>query len=191
MDIKDFYDFGSRLVSSTMQVDAISLEGGLNPLIYGDYEGISFPIVFKHEYGSKLRDILDTGWASLHLISDSLKELLETNGLTGWKTFPVKVLTKKNEEIPGYQGFSITGRCGAIDYKKGELIKKRLIPGGPLWKSRKGVYIGLDQWDGSDFFIPKESRWIVVSQRAAELLKKSKLTNIELRNLAEIELAQR
>ena len=110
MDIKDFYDFDSRLVSSTMQVHAASLQGEGNihiALIYGDYEGISFPIVFKHNYGSKLRDILDTGWASLHLISDSLKELLETNGLTGWKTFPVKVLTKKNEEIPGYQGFSI------------------------------------------------------------------------------------
>ncbi|MEM0941183.1 MAG: DUF1629 domain-containing protein [Bacteroidota bacterium] len=199
MDIKDFYSFESKLVSSTVQVHPVGLKEfspidpdksypyDENRLIQGDYTGISFPVVFKQEYGNKLQDVLDTGWASLYLISDKMKAVLEDNSLTGWKTFAVKVLDKKGQEIKGYHGLSITGRCGQIDYNKSEIIEKRLAPNGPLVKYYKGLYIGLDKWDNHDFFIPEKTLWTTVSKRAVEVLKKNKLTNIRLKNLAEIE----
>jgi len=169
MNINEFYEFGSKFVSSTVQVHMVNPEElhsidpnkkylfGENKLVQGDYSGISFPVVFKQEYGKKLQDMLDTGTESLFLISDRMKSVLEANNLTGWKTFAVKVLTKKGEDIPGYHGLSITGRCGKIDYSKSEIFEKRLVPEAPLAKFHKGLYVGLDEWDGSDFFCRKNT----------------------------------
>ena len=196
MNIKEFYDFGDKYVSSTIQVHAVALNRDRNEnseysdkqmLLLGNYSGITFPVVFKQEYGKKLQDMLGTGWAGFYLISDNMKTVLEDNNLTGWKTFAVKVLTKKGEEIEGYHGLSITGRCGAIDYSKSEIIEKRMIPTGPLAKFRKGLHVGLDKWDGSDFFLPEKNFGTIVTSRAADILKKNKLTNIRLENLADIE----
>jgi hypothetical protein len=156
-------------------------------LIRGDYTDISFPVVFKQEYGNKLQDILDTGWASLYLISDKMITVLEENALTGWKTFAVKVLDKQGQEISGYHGLSITGRCGKIDYSKSEITEKRLVPNGPLAKYYKSLHISLDEWDGTDFFLPGKTLWTIMTRTAAEALKKNKLTNIKLENIAEIE----
>lgn len=199
MNIKEFYTLRSKLSSSTVQAHPIGLKEfhPIDPnkkylydelkLILGDYSDISFPIIFKQEYGKKLQDILDTGWASLFLISDKMKATLEENALAGWQTFEVKVLDKKDQEIQGYHGLSITGRCGKIDYSKSEIIEKRLVPNAPLGKYYKGLHVGLDEWDGSDFFLPEKYFGIIATNRAAEVLKTNKLTNTRLENLEEIE----
>ena len=157
-------------------------------LVLGDYSGISFPIVFKQEYGKKLHDILNTGWPSLHLISDKMKVVLEENTLTGWKTYAVKVLDKRGQQITGYHGFSVTGRCGKIDHDQSEIIEKQFVPNGPVVKLYKGMHVDMNNWDGGDFFFPEKYFSIITTQRAAEVLKKNKLTNIRLENLAEIEV---
>jgi len=199
MDIKNFYTLGSKLSSSTIQAHPIGLKEfhPIDPnirylydehrLIQGDYQDIFFPVKFKQEFGVKLQDILDTGWAGLYLISEKLKGILAGNNLTGWKTFEVKVLDKQGKEILGYHGFSVTSRCGKIDYSKSEIIEKRLVPNGPLGKYYKGLHIGLDKWDGSDFFLPENNYGTIVTSMAADILKKNKITNLMLRNLAEIE----
>ncbi len=199
MDIKDFYSFGSKLSSSTVQAHPIGLKEfhPIDPnkkylydelkLIRGDYSDISFPVIFKQEYGKKLEDVLDTGWASLFLISDKMKAVLEENALTGLKIFAIKLFDKKGTEIHGYHGLSISGRCGKIDYSKSEIIEKRLVPNAPLGKYYKGLHIGLDTWDGNDFFLPEKYFGIIITSRAAKILKKEKLSNIRIENLADIE----
>jgi hypothetical protein len=195
MSIKNFYTFSSKLSSSTVQAHAINLSDkedntGLfdqHRLVQGVYDSISFPVIFKQEYGKKLADVLDTGWVSLFLISDAMKAVLEENALTGWKTFAVKVLDNKGQEIQGYHGLSITGRCAKIDYSKSEIIERRLVPNAPLGKYYKGLHVGLDKWDNSDFFLPEKYFGIIITSSAAEVLKKSRLTNIKLENLTEIE----
>jgi len=182
-------------LSSTVQVHSVGLETVSTKddlasewhLILGNYSGFSFPIVFKQKYGKKLEDILDTGWPSLYIISDKMRTVLEENSLTGWKIFTIKVLDTKGQEIKGYHGLSIVGRCGPIDYNKSEVIEKRLVPNGPLSKYYKGLHVGLDNWDSSDFFLPEKNFGIIITQRAAELIKKYKITNIRLENLEEIE----
>jgi hypothetical protein len=197
MNIKEFYRFRSKYVSSTIQAHAVGLNKDKDEnseyydqhmLILGNYSGISFPVVFKQEYGKKAQDMLDTGWVGLYLISDNMKTVLEENNLTGWQTFAVKVFTKKGEEIPGYHGLSFTGRCGEVDDSKSEIIEKRLVPNASLSKFYKGLHVGLDKWDGSDFFLPEKYFGTIITSRAAEILKKSKLTNIQLENLAELEI---
>lgn len=200
MDIDEFFDFSSNFSASTVRAYAIDLmdildssgdillESDHNKLIMGDYKGISFPVVFKQEKGRKWDDILTTGWVSLYLISDKLKSVLEENKLTGWKTFPIKLLDKKGNEITGYHGFSVVGLCGPIDHTKSEIFQKKLSEGGTLCNFYKGRYIGFDKWDGSDFFHPEGNFGIIVTSRAAEVLRKNKITNLFLENLAEVEI---
>jgi hypothetical protein len=201
MDIKDFYRFGSKYTSSNVQVHSVGLKEFYpidpdkkysfdeNRLIQGDYDGISFPIVYKQsEYGKKFQDVLDTGWTGLYLISDKMKTVFENNQLTGWKIFAVKVLNKQGEEIQGYHGLSITGRCGERDTSKSEIIMKQFVPNGPLIKYYKGLYVGLDKWDGCDFVLEEKTIGAIVTRKAADTLKKNKITNIRLENLADIEI---
>jgi len=196
MGINDFFSFSSKLLSSTYQVCAINLDKVENPdfefaehkLIQGIYDGILFPVVFQHYSGKKLCDVLDTGWASLYLISDSLRTKLLESKLVGWKTFPIQIVDKKGVEIKGYSGFSIVGRSGPIDYNKSKIIEKRLTSNAPLSKFYKGLYFDLETWDGSDFFLTEKNYGPIVTKRAAEILTRNKFTNIELRNLSEIEM---
>ena len=68
-----------------------------------------------------------------------------------------------------------------------EIIERRPVPEGPIWKFYKGLYIGLDQWDKTDFFYPHGSTWAVITTRVAECLKKNKITNLRMQSLADIE----
>ena len=197
MEIKYFFTFGDDYSSSTFQASAIDLKKdryGINEhdhLIKGKYDRINFPVIFKQECGKNLKDILGVGWGGLYLISDKLKTLLEENKLTGWKTFPIKLYDKKNNEILGYQGFSITGRCGESDHTKAEIMDRQRVPMGPIYKVYKGLYIGLDKWDRSDFFIPDESLRLIITKKAVSVLEKNKITNMRLENLSDVEVSVR
>ena len=171
-------------------------------LLRGDINKLKLPIIWYHEHGSKLGDVLNTGSVSLYLISDKFRNILVENKITGWKTFPVIVYDKKDEEVPGYHGFSITGKSDPIDWSKSEIVTThqnydylvkntdamRAVypdwnPPPPIdFKRRKGLHPGLDGWDGSDMFIPKNSRYIIVTDKVYNALAKSKLTHLELEN---------
>jgi hypothetical protein len=192
MNEKVFFDFSDKFRSGAIQAGPINLECITNQnrardLIKGDYADINFPIIFKQDYGKKLLDMLGTGHANLFLISDRFKKALEDNHLTGWKTYLIKLYDKKENEIFGYHGFSIVGTSGRLDYRQSEIIEKRLVPTGPICKYYKGVQVNMDSWDGSDFFTPGETYEIVISEKAANILKKEKITNIYLEDLRDIE----
>jgi hypothetical protein len=139
--MKDFFYFGSKLVSSTFRAEPIELRNEslekIHNIILGKYEGLNFPIIFKQIGGKKLTDILDTGYAGLYLISDKLKTILHENNFTGWKIYPIKVFDKKKNEIEGYYGFSVVGVCGPHSYDNSKIIEKKLIPEGPLCRFYK------------------------------------------------------
>jgi hypothetical protein len=195
--LNDFFSFDSNFKNSNIQVFATELDtipdplgdkiSDHNQLIFGVYNEIHFPVIFEHKYGKNFFDILDTGWCSLFLISDRMKNILEGNQLTGWKIFSIKIYDKKRNEIFGYHGFSVMGRCVQLDYKKSEIIEKRMVPTGPVRKYYKGV--GIDGWDGADFFIPEETRHIIITKKAADILTKNKITNMRLENLADMEMS--
>jgi hypothetical protein len=181
-----FFSFSSKLSSSTFQVQLADLKVDYHKLIKGDYTGVGFPIIFKQKYGNKLLDIIDTGCAGLFLISDKLKEVLENNRLTGWKTFSVEIHDTRNNHISGYHGLSVTGRCESTSFEQSEIIEKQLVATGPVRKYYKGISI--NRWDGADFFSPEKKYQTFVSQKASDLLKKNKITNLQLENTVEYEI---
>ena len=96
MDIENFYNFGSKLSMNTFHASPIGLSEEIagkefdeNRLIKGDYRHIELPVIFKQSTGKNFHDMLDTGWPSIYLISDKMKNILEQNKLSGWKTIMV------------------------------------------------------------------------------------------------------
>jgi hypothetical protein len=195
MNIQDFYSLDSIYLKSNARLSSkeLSVNEDLNGLfdehrlIMGTYNNIEFPIKFVVEKGKKYEDLLDTFWVSLFLISDNFKNILEENSLTGWKAYPITIIDKKGVEISGYHGFSITGRSGSVDFKKSEIIEKQHVPNAPKAKYYKGLYVGLNKWDGSDFFLPESYFGIIISSKAANIINENKLTNIKTINLADVE----
>ena len=191
MKAGDFFSFGSKLASTNVQVSAVDLKTDKNgisdhsKLIKGQCDGISFPIVFKQKREGKFNDILDTGWANLFIISENLKKILDDHELTGWNVFPIRLYDLSGNEIDGYYGLSIVGHSGPTNYDSSEIVEKRKVPNGPLSQYYKGL--SFDRWDGSDFFTPDKTYQILITKRAAEILKSHKITNLQTESLSEKE----
>lgn len=182
---------GSKLLSTTVRVRLANhldySRESIHNLIKGQFIGFSFPLIFEQEKGSQLRDVLDTGFVSLFLISNKLKLFLETNNIKGYDTFQIDIRAKDNSHIADYWGLSITGKCGAVDFGKSDITEKQLVYGAPKLRNYMGLHIGLEKWDGSDIFTPDKHLGIIVTNELREKLEKGKFTNIRFNNLAEIE----
>lgn len=188
----DFFSFRSKFVSSNVQANAMGLKAEENQisdyskLIEGRYDELIFPIIFKQQHGKIFTDILDTGWPSLYLISDKMKDILEENFLTGWKTFKIKFYDKYENVIYGYNGFSVVGRSRPTNYENSKIIEKKNVPSGQVCRYYKGV--SFDAWDRKDFFIPENTHHIFITKKAAKILKNDKITNLRLENLTDSEM---
>jgi len=181
MKTPEFYVLDSKYVSTTFTASP----EGIRPydqtdfpddlkLLLGRYDEFKFPTIFRQSDGKVLRDFLDTGYPSLFLISERVKKLLEEHGFTGWQTYPIELYDKKGNKIEGYYGFSVTGRCGKVDWSKSVKEKGKAI------YTYKGLYFDVNEWDGSDFCVPDNYYAIIVTKPVAEVLKKNKITNIKL-----------
>ena len=168
------------------------------------YSAIQFPITFVMNGFSDEMAFYDIAVCRGEpiLISSALKAILERHQITGWKTFPMRLLEGRlfagvhggdpNNEIPGYHGFSITGRCGARDRSQCRIVKQKLSQVGKVrdypkdgwpsfWQGRaegnklvdiaQGIYLNPAAWDGSDICIEDKYWDIILSPKAAKAFK--------------------
>ena len=188
MTLKDFYYFGTQGYMTQFYAPCTSIDKkpvGINwewELLYGRYDNFDMPVIFqqKPSYGgNKFTDFLNTGYANLYPISDKVLDILIENNITGWKTYPIEVFDKKGNEVPGYHGFSIIGRCKDLDIS---LLKERVAvqyyESGPIREYYKGFPLDLSTWDGSDIFLLSGTGWSFITKRVYSLFKKHKITNI-------------
>ena len=208
MNINQFYKLSFDHPNSLAHVVNQDLRrDGYNELAQGELSQFKMPIILKQDSGKNWKDILRLT-VGLHLISDRVKKALETNNITGYKTFPIIIYDKKGNKVPGYYGLSITGRSGEIDWTKSEIITKRQennytkqdadamkavypdweIPPPKDYQYYKGLHPGLEKWDGSDIFKNESTNYIFLSQKAYDVLKSLKLNNTKYVNLAEYEI---
>lgn len=189
----DFYIFNSRnylttfWASSDIRLEALAQGDGDKAwaldraLDRGEYDGFEFPIVWRENKlnsGKRMRDVLDNRTVGPYLISDRMRDLLVDNDVTGWKCYPIELYDKKGNRIDGYNGFSVTGRCGsALEYKRDTLVQ---FQGDWMWK---GAIFDLDAWDGSDIFFV--GGHYIITARVARLFKKHKISAIELIRLTD------
>lgn len=194
--MNDFYTFYSKGYLTTVSVfpdrsiyfqkfDANTFMD--EKIIKGDWSGLEFPLIFRQTHeGRKFRDILDMRWPKAYLISDRMKGILEENGITGWKSYPVVIYDKKGGTIEGYNGFSVVGRSGPMDLKNQPTEYYVRFDGSV---SNHLDYIGgwfdLNTWDGSDIFIQADSIRIIITKRLYNILKKEKISAIECERLSD------
>lgn len=194
MTLKDFYDFHSRNYLTTFFAKADILKQAIKrsdsklawkiswDLEDGSYQGYEFPIVFhevRGDSGKQMRDVLDNRDTMAYLISDRMKDLLIDNNITGWKCYDIEMYDKKGNIVPGYNGFSVTGKCYdmvKVDYDNIVEDKRR----GFL---AKGASFDINKWDGSDIF--RVGGWRIITKRVYELFKKHKITAIEMTRLTD------
>ncbi|GMO62124.1 MAG: hypothetical protein Ta2A_08560 [Treponemataceae bacterium] len=188
MTYPDFYVLGDKGIRGALNVSSISgISRTSDPYAILRHEFIpQSPIVWKRNTGSKPKDCISTSWAVLNLFSDSVFNLFEKCCFTGWDTYQCVVYGKNDELISGYKGLSVTGACGKL---AGNLRRKeiRYNPAGKRYVIFTGLYFDLKTWDGCDFFTPKKSGYIFVTERVKEAVEKAKFTNIEFRNITTIE----
>lgn len=156
-------------------------------LAHGDLQPDK-PIQFSYHMGKRLTDFLSCGFPVISLVSERFIDTLKAGGFSGWRTFPVTILGKDKQEISGYSGLAITGRCGPLDNSRSE---RRTLPAKwpavrpvPAWY---GLYFDLSTWDGSDLFMPEGTGFIFVTEPAKSALEKAKLTNLHFTRLTEVE----
>ena len=184
ISMKDFYTFDScgygttfaafperadQLISCNERAAAY-----LSRLILGDYNDIQLPVIYNEikggSSGKKMRDILDTRYPPLYLISDRFKNVLEECGITGWKSYPIALFDKKGNPVNGYNGFSITGRAGKMQ----KYDQLPLECGYSV--DADGCYFDINTWDGSDLFNTEGSWHIIASERFIKVLVDNKIT---------------
>lgn len=173
MDNK-YYVFDSKGYLVTLEAvpkifrDAInnqdfSENGGKNiiqQLICNNYpSNITFPVIYYIEDGKKVRNVIEIRHPSAFLISTEIKELFESNGITGWKPYDIILYRKDGSIMEGYYGFTVTG-TNSIDPNNPDYIP--------------------------DFFhfYPKYGG-VVCTQRVVDLLKKHKIKDFEMKPVNE------
>lgn len=138
--------------------------------------------------GARQYDVHGTTMVSPYLVSQRFVDTLVQNTFSGWRTFPVVAYGKKKERLEGMHGLSVTGKCGPLDISRSRiLVKPPVRPGAPRYRMLLGRYVDLTTWDGTDVFMPAESRVIIVTRAVQIALKKAKLQNITLIPLLEVE----
>lgn len=142
------------------------------------------PIEFIRQEGEEDVDYVGTSFTGpISLISTRFAELLRTNEITGWSTYPVSIDSRGVDLEFSYVGLSITGRCGPIDDSRSRKVKRRTI-GGVDREMYVGLHPDMSQWDGSDMFNPR-AYLTFVNSKVRSLVESAGLRNIEFENPTE------
>ncbi|MCK4543254.1 MAG: hypothetical protein KAU17_13555 [Spirochaetales bacterium] len=185
---EEVYSFTDAEEKGVVRVSPVEKKLDAYRILKGEIQ-IKNPLVFTIMKGKRFKDLVPTGHALLYLISQKVVEVLESNKISGWRTFPADIYDNKNKLITGYYGFVIVGRCGIIDKSQSEIIvKTRNTPKG-LRKSEylKGYFFDPNTWDGSDIFSPIGTGHIFLLEKVKKLIEKSGLTYFEFNRIADIE----
>jgi len=146
------------------------------------------PVILEAYMGGQATDIMWSGGGPIFCVSQKVVDLLKEEKFTGWATYPVEVHDRKGEFLPGYHGFTITGRAGEHQLERSQVIYKPLFPGGDPRKVYQGFFFDERRWDGSDIFKLSESSHIIVKKEVRDALKRAKISNVRLTPLLEVEI---
>jgi hypothetical protein len=142
--------------------------------------------------GATPSDAVWTTSAGLPVIGPRLIRLLERGGFTGWDTYPVDLVDKAGDWVPGYGGLSVAGRCDPIDLSRSEVVLRE-FPGG-WFPAFRGCFFPPQSWDGSDLFLERDdeqgagSLALYATARLVRALRRDRIKNLRIEHTAEVEV---
>lgn len=150
------------LIQSFIEYDQVQL----NKALFIPVE----PFEMEITEGSRLYDIVGFQDTANFAISERFYNLLQEHCISGWKGYEISI-KGTNEK---YYGFQVIGKCGKLEQPK-----------------EPGFYTGYkfdyDSWDKSDLFSPNETVLLFCTKKIRDLLKKNKITNIELTDISKVQ----
>jgi hypothetical protein len=156
----------------------------IRELLLGLRQPMNEPVLIRHAQGEAVPG--PCFWVSGifgPIVSISIVELLQAHKITGWGTFPVRVLAKSGDEVQGYVGLRSTARpVSVIDYTKGRRIASRNNPNS--FRYIGGEFDG-GTWDGSDIFRSGNSNQLMVVERVRKVIEAAKISNVRFIALSE------
>jgi len=191
LDFSRFYELDDPLASRPLRLSPEGYTDWLTKdqaieLFRGRLE-LDTPLKLGAYMGGQATDFLWSGLTPLVYISNRVAELLQKNNISGWTTYPVEIYGRKGEPLPAYYGFAVTGGECRRDRSHSQIVTKQAVPGGKPFEVYKGLYFYEEDWDGSDIFIVRRYGGIVVTEKVYKTLKRTKVTNIKLIPLPEVE----
>jgi hypothetical protein len=154
-----------------------------NALLTGESE-VTAALTVGHAEGRTLADIVWTDNVAVVLISERLAAAFRAASFSGWSAYPVRVEAEgaKDQHV----GLTITGRCGPLDYTRGEWVRKDDEPGRLL----RGLFFDERSWDRSDFFLPAGTLNMLVTERVRDCLQREKIKNVRCERLSDVLTAE-
>jgi hypothetical protein len=187
LDCAHAFDLGEAFVPSALRLRSRTLlREPLRVALAEDRP--SEPIEFLRAEGDRADDFVGTPNASIRLVSERFIAVLRGHRFTGWTTFLIRARLDERHALEGYAGLAVTGRCGPIDDALSEEIM--ISPRGPSGRPMpglRGICWQPDTWDGSDIFAPEGSARICVVEDVKVALEHAGVTNVEFRQLSDVE----
>ncbi|MBK7911438.1 hypothetical protein [Candidatus Pollutiaquabacter sp.] len=160
---KKFYRFraedkkGSVRIKSKVDYDTLDILRKDSPLIENNQ--------FFIANGTKFFDIVQFDDSLNFAISKKMKNLLDSNNITGWRCFPI-VIENSKEEYFGFQNTGIAGPITNLEAVNNYETEFREFD--------------ITTWDGSDIFNLDGSLFNVCTERVIDLLQKERVSNLEI-----------
>jgi hypothetical protein len=158
-------------------VTEVELPPGIDgpALIRGEWKPDQ-PLVARWTMGGKQpADVIWSTWLTV-MFSQRIVDALTQRRFTGWSTYPVDVYGKDGAFVTRYHGICIHGRCGPIDGTRSTRVMRE-YPAG-LFPISQGLLFDEASWDGSDFFIPGETAFNLVTEDVKNTIEKLKARHI-------------
>jgi hypothetical protein len=189
-DYRQFHQLGDPFARQALRLELAPDSKWMDPskasdLAWGRLAATEEVLRLRGYMGGQPRDFLWSGFPPLVCVSQRVVSLLEENGFSGWSTYPVEVCDRRGLRLPDYGGFAVIGRGGRFIPALSKKVA-RSQPRGTPYEVYVGKYFDPAAWDGSDIFRVQGS--IVVIEKVAKKLKRSKVTNIRLTPIPEVEI---
>jgi hypothetical protein len=117
------------------------------------------------------QDVIWTTHAIFVIMSERVITRLKEEGYTGWNAIPISILDKQGTQLSSYYLLQVTGRCGGLDDSRSIEFMKQLNSDGRQLPMLRGLYFDESTWDGSDFFQPIGTAYILITKSVMECLK--------------------
>ena len=138
-------------------------------------------------FGNTLYEFLWSTYPEIVCISSKLVDLFSQAKFTGWDALPIKISDPNQKLHDYYYRFMVTGPSLELEVSRMTLEDRPApTPTGRPYKVYKGYFFNESKYDGSDFFLIRNSYF--VSDRVKEILKKNKIKNILLTPILDIEI---
>lgn len=146
------------------------------------------PLYFKQHLGAVLYDHVVGGDPALHIYHRRFFEALQLAGITGFVAIPA--ILQSRTTTKDYACLVVTGRAGEEDVRTGKIIDLGPIaPGAPSKIVKQGIYFDEAGWDGSDIFLLKDKKHVIVTERVRDIVLALALSNVKVVPLEEVEVS--